>query len=82
MLRGVVYMMKSSGPRTEPWGTLQEEGSTFMLPPYLFQVTLISAGQVKDITRGNPWVWLESDLLGGGQMLNQSVQNIDSSIAL
>ena len=24
MLRGVVYMTKSSGPRTEPWGTPQE----------------------------------------------------------
>ena len=24
VLRGVVYMTKSSGPRTEPWGTLQE----------------------------------------------------------
>ena len=23
--RGVVYMTKSSGPRTEPWGTPQEE---------------------------------------------------------
>ena len=25
VLRGVVYMTKSSGPRTEPWGTLQED---------------------------------------------------------
>ena len=25
VLRGVVYMSKSSGPRTEPWGTPQEE---------------------------------------------------------
>jgi len=25
VLRGVVYMMESSGPRTEPWGTPQEE---------------------------------------------------------
>ena len=25
VLRGVVYMTKSSGPRTEPWGTTQEE---------------------------------------------------------
>jgi len=24
VLRGVVYMTKSSGPRTEPWGTPQE----------------------------------------------------------
>jgi len=24
-MRGVVYMTKSSGPRTEPWGTPQEE---------------------------------------------------------
>ena len=25
VLRGVVYTTKSSGPRTEPWGTPQEE---------------------------------------------------------
>jgi len=25
LLRGVVYKTKSSGPRTEPWGTPQEE---------------------------------------------------------
>jgi len=25
VLRGVVYMTKSGGPRTEPWGTPQEE---------------------------------------------------------
>ena len=25
VLRGVVYMTKSSGPRTEHWGTPQEE---------------------------------------------------------
>jgi len=25
VLRGVVYMTKSSGPTTEPWGTPQEE---------------------------------------------------------
>ena len=25
VLRGVVYMTKSSGPRTEPWATPQEE---------------------------------------------------------
>jgi len=25
VVRGVVYMTKSSGPRTEPWGTPQEE---------------------------------------------------------
>jgi len=25
VLRGVVYMKKSSGKRTEPWGTLQED---------------------------------------------------------
>ena len=25
VLRGVVYMTKSSGPRIEPWGTPQEE---------------------------------------------------------
>jgi len=25
VLRGVVYMTKRSGPRTEPWGTPQEE---------------------------------------------------------
>ena len=25
VLRGVVYMTKSSVPRTEPWGTPQEE---------------------------------------------------------
>ena len=25
VLRGVVYMTKSSEPRTEPWGTLQED---------------------------------------------------------
>jgi len=25
VLRGVVYMTKSSGPRTEPWGTSQED---------------------------------------------------------
>ena len=24
-MRGVVYMTKSSGPRTEPWGTPQED---------------------------------------------------------
>ena len=27
VLRRVVYMTKSSGPRTEPWGTPQEEVS-------------------------------------------------------
>jgi len=25
VLRGVVYLTKSSGPRTEPWGTPQED---------------------------------------------------------
>jgi len=25
VLRGVMYMTKSSGPRTEPWGTPQED---------------------------------------------------------
>jgi len=25
ILRGVVFTMKSKGPRTEPWGTVQEE---------------------------------------------------------
>jgi len=25
VLKGMVYMTKSSGPRTEPWGTSQEE---------------------------------------------------------
>ena len=25
VLRGVAYMTKSSGPRTDPWGTPQEE---------------------------------------------------------
>ena len=25
VLRGVVYMTKSNGPRTEPWGTPQED---------------------------------------------------------
>ena len=25
VLRGVVYMTKSSGPRTDPWGTPQED---------------------------------------------------------
>jgi len=25
VLRGVLYMTKSSGPRTEPWGTPQED---------------------------------------------------------
>jgi len=25
VLRGVVYMTKSSGPRTEPWGTPQDD---------------------------------------------------------
>ena len=26
VLRGVVYMMKRSGPRTDPWGTPQVRG--------------------------------------------------------
>jgi len=25
VLRGVMYMTKNKGPRTEPWGTLQED---------------------------------------------------------
>ena len=31
VLRGVVYMTKSSGPRTEPWGTPQEEVCLYVL---------------------------------------------------
>jgi hypothetical protein len=26
VLSGVVYMMKRSGPRTDPWGTPQDKG--------------------------------------------------------
>ena len=26
MLRGVVYMLRRIGPRTEPWGTPQQRG--------------------------------------------------------
>jgi len=45
VLNGVVYMTKSRGPRTEPWGTRQEE--IFSKKKYL-----------SHLTRKNWMVWL------------------------
>jgi len=39
MLRGVVYMTKSSGPRTEPWGTPQEDALPLLTVVAIFCYT-------------------------------------------